>query len=291
MKWFEGVVEDRNDPLQLGRVKIRCIGYHTENKQDLPTDDLPWAVPVQPITSAAMSGVGISPLGPVPGTVVVGFFRDGEDCQYPVFFGTLAGIPQEAANTTSGFSDPSGFYPKSDHLNEPDTNRLARGQTEKTIVEQKRDNIDEMSVPAGEGSSSSLSEPSTPYNTSYPMNKVLETESGHIQEFDDTPGSERIHTYHRSGTFEEIHPDGTKVLKVVGDNYTVIFGDSDLHVRGDVNIDIDGNTSISVAKNATIVVDGNVDVNAKGNMDLVADGRLLMKGASVKIEGFPIDLN
>ena len=77
MKWFEGVVEDRNDPLQLGRVKIRCIGYHTENKQDLPTDDLPWAVPVQPITSAAMSGVGISPLGPVPGTVVVGFFRDG----------------------------------------------------------------------------------------------------------------------------------------------------------------------------------------------------------------------
>ena len=25
MVWFQGVVEDRNDPLQLGRVKVRCI--------------------------------------------------------------------------------------------------------------------------------------------------------------------------------------------------------------------------------------------------------------------------
>ncbi len=65
---------------------------------------------------------------------------------------------------------------------------------------------------------------------SIPFNHVKETESGHIQEFDDTPGAERIQTYHRSGTFEEIHPDGTRVVKVVAKNYTVIMGENDIHI-------------------------------------------------------------
>ena len=47
-----------------------------------------------------------------------------------------------------------------------------------------------------------------------------------VQEFDDTPGAERIHTYHRAGTFEEIHPDGSKVIKVVRDEYELYLGKS-----------------------------------------------------------------
>ena len=42
--WFQGVVEDHNDPEQIGRVKVRCLGIHTEDKETLPTDDLPWAM-------------------------------------------------------------------------------------------------------------------------------------------------------------------------------------------------------------------------------------------------------
>jgi hypothetical protein len=37
--WFHGVVEDNNDPLKLGRVRVRCFEYHTHNKEDLPTED------------------------------------------------------------------------------------------------------------------------------------------------------------------------------------------------------------------------------------------------------------
>ena len=37
--WFIGVVEDRNDPSKLGRVKVRCLGFHTEDKNDIPTAD------------------------------------------------------------------------------------------------------------------------------------------------------------------------------------------------------------------------------------------------------------
>ena len=65
--WFVGVVEDRNDPKYLGRVRVRCLGLHTDDNIKLPTSDLPWAHPMNPITSATISGVGQSPLGVVEG--------------------------------------------------------------------------------------------------------------------------------------------------------------------------------------------------------------------------------
>ena len=88
--WWIGVVEDRMDPEKMGRCRVRIYGYHTDSKLILPTKDLPWATPIQPITSAAISGIGTSPLGPVEGTWVIGFFLDGEDMQQPAIFGTIA---------------------------------------------------------------------------------------------------------------------------------------------------------------------------------------------------------
>ena len=79
--WFVGVVEDRADPKKVGRVKVRCLGYHTKDKVKLPTTDLPWAHVMNPITSATVSGVGQTPLGVVEGTWVVGFFTDGDEAQ------------------------------------------------------------------------------------------------------------------------------------------------------------------------------------------------------------------
>lgn len=96
MEFYTGVVEDRNDPLKLGRCKVRVVGLHTENKTVLPTEDLPWAVPMQPVTSASMNGIGWTPVGPVPGTWVIIFYRD-QDEQQPVMMGTIGGIPQSKA--------------------------------------------------------------------------------------------------------------------------------------------------------------------------------------------------
>ena len=90
--WFVGVVEDRNDPKFVGRVRVRCLGLHTADNTKLPTTDLPWAHPMNPITSATVSGVGQTPLGPVEGTWVVGFFQDGADAQQPIVMGTLPGV-------------------------------------------------------------------------------------------------------------------------------------------------------------------------------------------------------
>ena len=121
--WFYGVVEDRQDPYMIGRVRVRCLGHHTENKSTLPTEDLPWAQVILPVTSAGISGVGQTPLGLVEGSHVFGFFRDGEARQEPVVMGSLPGYPGELANTEKGFYDPNGEYPR--YKNAPDTSQLA----------------------------------------------------------------------------------------------------------------------------------------------------------------------
>ena len=88
--WWIGVVEDRKDPEKLGRCRVRIFGYHTDSRELLPVKDLPWAIPIQPITSAGISGIGTTPLGPVEGSWVFGFFLDGNDMQQPAMLGTIA---------------------------------------------------------------------------------------------------------------------------------------------------------------------------------------------------------
>ena len=93
MQLYYGVVENRKDPLKLGRCQVRIVGLHTHDKAVLPTEELPWATPMQPVTSAAMNGIGWSPVGPVEGTSVIIMFAD-LDQQQPIMLGTIGGIPQ-----------------------------------------------------------------------------------------------------------------------------------------------------------------------------------------------------
>lgn len=292
--WFQGVVEDRADPELLGRVRVRCLGFHTENKEQLPTEDLPWAYPIQPITSAAMNGIGYAPVGAVEGTWVFGFFRDGESAQEPMILGTLGGIPQEKAKPKEGFNDPNGTYPIEELLGEPDTNRLARGVEEQTYVEFKKDPeyIDKMKVAGGIGGDGpEVEEPETPYQAKYPFNHVRFSESGHLEELDDTPGAERMHRYHRSGTFEEIHPDGSKVLKIVNSQYEVILKDNNLHVKGDLNVTVEGKANIYSKGDCIVQTDGNMEqvvaqdlkINAGGQVQISAGDLVTIKGSTIKL--------
>ena len=95
--FYTGVVENRQDPLFLGRCQVRVVGLHTEDKNELPTSALPWAYPMGPITSASMNGIGHTPLGPVEGSWVMIIFRDIEK-QQPIMMGTIGGIPQQDNN-------------------------------------------------------------------------------------------------------------------------------------------------------------------------------------------------
>lgn len=84
--WFTGIVEGRADPAMVGRVRVRIIGWHDENKNLAPTDSLPWAQVLMPVT--ATRGFSI----PKEGEWVMGFFQDGMNGQMPVIMGVYPGI-------------------------------------------------------------------------------------------------------------------------------------------------------------------------------------------------------
>ena len=312
-QWFVGVVEDRQDPQRVGRVRVRCLGYHTENHTALPTSDLPWAHPMNPITSATVSGVGQTPLGTVEGTWVIGFFQDGADCQQPIIMGTLPGVPSglPTKDAGKGFQDRlNANYPK---YTETDMNRLAVNDTDNphpslTIRKADRETsigradfnpidvgLANASGPVGQKATKQLpgddgtkfDEPETTYKSQYPYNHVYETEAGHIKEFDDTPNSERIHERHSTGTGYEINEFGDKVQRVKRDNYEIISNDHFAHIKGTHNTTTDGGVRVFVNANATadshytIQVGNNANVNIqvnKGNVNVnTADGDINLK--------------
>ena len=328
-QWFVGVVEDRQDPQTLGRLRVRCLGYHTEDLEKLKTADLPWAHVMNPITSATVSGLGQSPLGAVEGTWVVGFFQDGSDAQQPIIIGTLPGVPSELPDTGAkkGFMDAvNGAYPK--YKNETDVNRLAvnsqsvdtsgrsadvednphssltirRADRTKSIGRADFNPVDIRVANAGGADSlpgddgTAFNEPETPYNATYPHNHVYESEAGHIREIDDTPGAERIHERHASGTGYEIHPDGSKVTRVKQDNYTLTTGDDFAHIKGNSSTTTDGGVRVFVNADGatedghyTIEVGNNANVNIqvnKGNVNVVAsEGDINLKsGKNIQMD-------
>jgi len=275
MKWFLGVVEDISDPEKMDRVRVRIAGYHTENKAQLPTSGLQWAIVMDPTTSAAVSGVGQSH-ALVCGSWVMGIFLDGEDMQQPAVMFSMKGKPQIKYPTSQGFSDPNGEFPR--YTGEPDTNRLARNEGS-TIVSSKNSTR----KTGVQGVSGDWSEPASPYAAQYPYNKVKETPSGHIQEFDDTPGAERVHTYHRTGTYDEMQPDGSRVEKVIKDHYTVVLGDDRMYVGGKVQIYVDGDAEIITGGDINAVSQQNVSISASGEMRLHADGRMWLTAERIDL--------
>ena len=189
----------------------------------------------------------------------------------------------ETGSFTTGFRDPNNKYPLKDYIGEPDTNRLARGIIEGTVVKRK-DALRVRGIPKALDLGS-WDQPEAPYGAQYPFNKVLETESGHIQEFDDTPGYERINTYHRSGTFSEIDPNGTQVNYIVGDNFVLMEKNGCVHVSGELNITVDGNANIYSRTDANIHVEQNATVRVGNNADIgVATDLTLAVGGDMKVK-------
>jgi len=304
--WFVGVVEDRvNDPSKLGRVRVRCLGHHTEDRKLLATEDLPWAHVMHPVTDPSMQGMGNTPSFLVEGSWVIGFFMDADMKQQPVIMGSLPGVPNIEGAPEVGFNDPNrrsqdestydfftSVYPasstfnsapnnKSGHdLDESDTNRLARndkagiddvdGLVEGTpkkqhtmLADKAKDQANYTYIPVAGGAP--FAQPTSPYDAEYPKNHVYESESGHIREYDDTSKKERIHEYHRTGTFYEIDGGGTRTVKIVGDGYHIVAGSDYAYVGGTVNLTVESNCNTYVKGDYNLQVDGDMEVLVKGN--------------------------
>jgi hypothetical protein len=277
-----------------------------------------------PVTSSGVSGVGQSAVGLLEGSWVFGYYKDGHYRQEPIIMGSLPGRPAELADNRKGFNDPYGIYPK--YINEPDVNRLAvnlkdtggqeanshlsltlRRDTRITGIPtadfNTMDNADGTTAAASDGTI--WNQPEIPYNALYPYNHVYETESGHIREYDDTPGSERIHERHRSGTSYEISANGTKTNIIKGDHYTLTTGDTKVYIQGDSDTTLNGRHKLFINKdgqpnnhydiqvgpgaNVNIHVDngdlnlhstnGRINMNAGGDYNLKVGGNMTVRVA------------
>ncbi len=313
--WFIGVVESRVDPLMSGRCKVRCLGFHTDDINSLPTEDLPWAQLLIP----SNSDYEVKP--PKEGSWVFGFFKDGKVCQEPMILSIIPGIPTIPAPQTKnmGFYDlgkdletrpsppedlvSSGgsvvqvkdsepkLYPlkssekpfMSNVTEEPDTSRIARKETiEKTVIQKRIDWL-QKNVPKAL-SSGTWNEPQTEHDSKYPYNNVQQTESGHVFEVDDTKGKERISEQHRSGTFYEIHPDGKKVEKVLNDKFEIVHGNEYV-----LNF---GGLEICIKKSKGELIEGDSNVEVKGNHREEVDGtHVTISEGLMRIKGKKIYMN
>lgn len=278
--WFVGVIEDMNDPAKANRIRARCLGFHSENKAEVPTDSLPWA----PVVN---TGLAASSPNFVNGDWVVGFFLDGKRAQSPVIFGMFTGIPEVGADPSRGFNDPNGIFPK--EIGVPTNSRLARNELDgNTPIDRSRNNAKQGVSIANGGS---WDEPLSAYNAVYPNNHVIETPSGHYIEIDDTENAERIHVRHKSGTFVEMYPDGKTVVRTENDSTEVVFGNKNIYVSGNCNISADGNVNLLSKKSTNIQTDGDVDwrvggkfsLQVAGSSELQSDGLVSIKSSNEQI--------
>jgi hypothetical protein len=149
--WWQGVVEDRQDPLKLGRCRVRIIGWHEGDVNIVPTEYLPWAQIQLPVTSVR-TFVSVK-----EGEWVTGYFLDGANAQEPVITGVLPGIISQEIRTVNspvpqyGFTDrrtpqqianspklPEGIV--ADTVGQPSLPPTAREVVENTAIDVSNNN-------------------------------------------------------------------------------------------------------------------------------------------------------
>lgn len=279
-----GEVKDINDLEKLGRVKVSVYGVH----DDIPTKELGWSNVLMPANTPATLGQGHS-----VNLKAEVLWKTGdllpEPIQSPAFRAVTSGPAGQSVEealevkTITDVAPDYGFYTGSDVPKTGDVREqgslvcgmfldpamqefLVIGTLPTKTAGVKDNNLrvrGEADPHANE--TKGQYEPLSPYDPTYPYNHVYETESGHVKEYDDTPGIERIKERHKSGTQYEIGPNGSKVERIVKDNYQLVAGNDTIEVKGSVKIIVSGDAKLSVAKDLTANVGGMLETVVAGN--------------------------
>jgi len=280
MNNFIGVVENTSDPLELNRLQVRCLGYHNANLIELPTEALPWAQVMLPLTDSGVGGIGSS-ISITEGTWVVGFWQDKAETM-PIIMGSLPGNSHRVSkpNKEEGFRDPLNNYPRETTSDLPKSaGKDYRDSKSYRLKEKPRHS----NVPIARGldeemaSSAAVSGGTSPEGDEvnddmvwnlpsledtnrpeYPSNHVRESISGHVHEVDDTVGGERISTLHTSGTYQEMIHDGSMITSVRGKNFKIVMEGDNTYVEGDMNLTVNGNLNTRVEKDYHLEVMGDM---------------------------------
>jgi len=165
-------------------------------------------------------------------------------------------------NPDDGRSDPDKRFPRKEYVGVSSVNNIARGTRVENVYIGG-------SVP---GLDLELNdEPST----QYPENQVKETASGHIIEYDDTNGRERVMIRHRTGSGVEMRADGTVILSSTNNTLRIVAANEKVIVEGDGEVVYNGNLKMKVAGDFDLEVGGDFNVNVIGNKEETVKSSLI----------------
>lgn len=246
--WFFGKVVDVNDPDQIGRVKVFIYNEHHE---DLDQEDFRWAIPILPVTSPSAvfgSTAAGSTMNLVVGSIVFGFFADGNEKQQPMVLGSMHTAPN---------------YPDRKDISIP---QQAFAKKSKPPIT-KNDPVDNA-------------------DPQYPTNSVYTSPAGHVVEIDNTPNSQRVAVHHNSGSYVEIDNNGdiiigsTRAARYSSANETEVTARGNVNIASeDGNIDMAANQIIRISSKQSIVLEtpSNVRISTRGG--LFVEGQLTSTGS------------
>ena len=307
--WFIGEVEDRNDPLRVGRVRVRCFGWHSTDKAELPTTSLPWAQTIQPVTAPAAAASGL-----VEGTWVFGFFMDGEDAQKPMIMGQIPGyrfdkngkngeseLPRAARcefDSTSAENLKAEIESKENFEYDPveeleggrtQAQQEAQNEEEKLKLQGELNRINNLESPqsklrrdtriTGIGFDPHSEEPSTwdepeePNDKTYPYVQTVASESGFITETIMGPFDAVEELLGGKSRADQFTARQVTYDCVGGyDERRAPSGDKLVKVVGDNYEIICGSSLVNIKGNVNLSVDGNMTQSVSGNYTLNVGG-------------------
>ena len=276
---FVGYVVDREDGQNLGRVKVKALGFHDLDSKVISADDLPWA-PVVDGTYGAVSSI------PQIGDWVLGAFLDGVDAQHPIVLGRIPGYNSQAPSGTETngtevaeyANDPNlfGKFPLHPVLGGEGIDELegllsAAAATRKDEEDLKdsieRKHTEEVAMRPERDLDNRVMASTDDQN--YVL--LTDTDGGHIQ------------IVHHKGTIIQINEDGDVLIKSRGGMQNMIDGGLVEQIDGDFNTMIGQDYTLKVDNNGKMYFRNDLDIECE-NFSLTVRGDTLIntKGTHVQ---------
>ena len=285
--WYVGIVEDRHDASNDGRVKVRAFGIHTEDGEAMPNKDLPWAIVLD-------GSYGASQRIPDVGDWVFGFFMDGDDAQHPMVMGRVPGInlqlppvsgaPNEANYCNVTQSDKLGVPPLHRHLGGEDA-QVGQGPLQAAAVKSGIES-------AIEGEAWSEPPIITPEKNLDNTIFTSKNDNNYVVLSDSREGDGTyILISHASGSAVQIDSHGTILVKSFGDTYNSSEGYTMNSTELDSHTNVGGDWALRVERGSGKVwINGDLDIECE-NFNVTARGSANINAAAgTNISGGKIGL-